>query len=67
MAGRRTLIEGLKKPPKAKPQKEEAFVFGKEDEPQATGTASESRANQNSEEGAAKPPPLPAASKLQAP
>ena len=30
MAGRRTLIEGLKKRPKADPKKEEAFVFGDE-------------------------------------
>jgi len=56
MAGRRTLIEGLKKRPKADPKKEEAFVFGDEVKRK---TEAQPKPREPKEQPAAPPPPTP--------
>jgi hypothetical protein len=57
MAGRRTLIEGLKKRPKADPKKEEAFVFGDEMKRKVEAPPR----TREPKEQSAPPPPSPAA------
>ena len=66
MTGRRTLVEGLKPPSKAKQRKEEAFVFAKEDKPQPPARRPKAAPAKTAGRGGEKPPPLPAAAKLQA-
>lgn len=65
MAGRRTLIEGLKKRPKADPKKEAAFVFAKEEEPQPPARRPKAEPTKTAGRGEEKQPPLPAASQPQ--